>query len=97
MEAKQRRLQMFRDELESDIPHLREMLDNQSFEEIRLFAHKYKMRLDYFGYQEELELCKQIVSDQKEGRLESQASKTRNLIQDLEEIAQKLKHESTRS
>ncbi len=78
---------MFSDELLDDLPVLQRMVDDKQFEQIREFEHKYKMRLDYFGFGQALELCKAIGTAYHDGQPEMQLKHTQAPIESLRVIA----------
>ena len=48
---------LFYSELKEDLVEFRRLIDQESLSMLYAFAHKYKVRLEYFGYTACYELC----------------------------------------
>ncbi len=97
MDAYNRRLNIFRIELKSDIEYLYNLIEKHNHEKIIAFAHKYKMRLKYFKYNTALNYCNNICSPQNATNSANTVSIAKELLQELNNILRELRDESISS
>ena len=60
-------LTLFKSELNEDVLKFKLLLDEESLEGLKNFAHKYKVRLHYLGYQDYYESCELMEQYYKDG------------------------------
>lgn len=84
-----RRKKMFTDDLEKDIPMVQALIEENDIKSIKGFAHKYKMRLTYFKYDQELLICKQIEYAFNEDDSKNVLDLANELISSLKSIQSK--------
>ena len=97
MDAYSRRLGIFKAELKVDIKTLSNLILVNDFEAIKAFAHKYKMRLTYFKYNNALNLCTQIEFSYKESDFKGLISIAKALHEVLNKTLIELTDESISS
>lgn len=79
-------LDLFREELVTDVTKLRDFVEKSEHAAIKGFAHKYKVRLHYLGYAESYETCLRIEKHFREAQTDELMSDAQKLLTQITNI-----------